>query len=325
MFAKLPDLLGKNFVIGYLLPAFAFVVLNYSIDGAYNFLPNNIALSYLAQCTLTEQITIIVLLSFVAGILLLIFNRDIIVLLEGYGKFNPFRLLHGWQKSRYYKLQQDITEACNTYRTAFEGDQNQIAFKEAQARYQELLEQRIRDFPDKEEFVLPTAFGNTLRAFETYAREMYGADAIPIWTRLLALIPEDYRQFIDTAKTQVDFWVNTWFVTIAAFLIYLGNLIYYRQFKLILLPFVCLLAAYIASQKARKAAVSWGNFVKAAFDLYLGDLQQQLGIKADDAETENGDRQLWQNFSQAILYNNPDSLPARSITPDSESPESGSR
>ena len=141
----------------------------------------------------------------------------------------------------------------------------------------------------------------------------------------------NYRQFIDTAKTQVDFWVNTWFIFVAVLLIYLVNLIYYRQFKLILLPFVCLLAAYIASQKARKAAVSWGNFVKAAFDLYLGDLQKQLGITANESETESDarsasrrHRQLWQNYSQAILYNDPDSLPARSITPDSEPPESGS-
>ena len=221
MFAKLPDLLGKNFVIGYLLPAFTFVVLNYLIDGAYNFLPNNISLSYISTVSLTEQITIIVLLSFVAGILLLIFNRDIIVLLEGYGKFNPFRVLHGWQKSRYNKLKQDITGVKTTYLELTE--QNKAVPSETLARYEELLTQRSRDYPDKEEYVFPTAFGNTLRAFETYAREMYGADAIPIWTRLLAVIPEDYRQFIDTAKTQVDFWVNTWFIMIAIFVIYLGN------------------------------------------------------------------------------------------------------
>lgn len=323
MFAKLPDLLGKNFVIGYLLPAFTFVVLNYYIDGAYNFLPNNIALSYISTLSLTEQITIIVLFSFIVGILLLIFNRDIIVLLEGYEKFNPFRLLHGLQKSRYKKLQQDITGVETTYLALIE--QNKAIPPETQARYQELLEQRSRDYPDQEEFVLPTAFGNTLRAFETYAREMYGADAIPIWTRLLAVIPEDYRQFIDTAKTQVDFWVNTWFVITAICLIYLGNLIYYRQLKLILLPFICVLVAYIASQKAKTAAVSWGNFVKAAFDLFLGDLQKQLGItvtESDPGSDAKSDRKMWQNYSQALLYNKPELMPEKSITPPSEPPES---
>lgn len=309
MFAKLPDLLGKNFVIGYLLPAFAFVVLNYSIDDVYGFLPDNIALSYLAQRTLTEQITIIVLFSFVTGILLLIFNRDIIVLLEGYGKLNPFRLLHGWQKSRFNKLQQDITEVEEKYYAL--AKQNKDVPLETQARYQELLTQRSRDYPDREEFVLPTAFGNTLRAFETYTREMYGADAIPIWTRLLAVIPKEYLQFIETAKTQVDFWVNTWFMAILIFAIYLGNLICYQEFKLILLPFICLLVAYIASQKATTAAVSWGNFVKAAFDLFLGDLQKQLGITSIESEPKS-DRLLWQNFSQALLYNNPKSMPERS-------------
>lgn len=86
-----------------------------------------------------------------------------------------------------------------------------------------------------------------------------------------------------------------------------------------MLPFICLLVAYIASQKARQEAVSWGNFVKAAFDLYLGDLQQHLGIKADDAETENGDRKMWQNFSQAVIYHHPESMPEKKQLPKPDS------
>ena len=305
MFAKLPDLLGKNFVIGYLLPAFAFIILNYLIDGEYNFLPNNISLSYLQQVSLTEQITILALLSFIAGILLLIFNRDIIVLIEGYGKYNPFRILQKRQKSRFKKLQKNISATEQEY--CQYSDRNQIVPLKIQQKYQDLLEAKTRNFPDREQLVLPTSFGNILRAFETYSRVMYGADSIPVWTRLLAVIPKDYQQFIDTAKTLVDFWVNTWLINVATFVIYLGNLICYRQLKLVFLPFICLIAAYIAYQKAKRAAVSWGNFVKAAFDLFLGDLQKKLAITHDDPDSEDN-TVLWQKFSQAILYNNPESI-----------------
>ena len=92
MFTKLPELLGRNFIIGYLLPAFALTVSTYLIDSEYNFLPTNIDLSFLCQIKTLEQITVIGLLSLLLGIILLIFNREIISLLEGYGKYNPFRL-----------------------------------------------------------------------------------------------------------------------------------------------------------------------------------------------------------------------------------------
>ena len=120
---------------------------------------------------------------------------------------------------------------------------------------------------------------------------MYGADAIPVWTRLLGVIPEDYRQFI-----------------------YLGNLICDRQFKLVAL-------AYYAHHQATRAAISWGNFVKAAFDLFLGDLQQKLAITQDDNVKSDEvplllrDRIMWQQYSQAILYKKSDVMPSKSIPP----------
>jgi hypothetical protein len=69
---------------------------------------------------------------------------------------------------------------------------------------------------------LPTRFGNAIRSFEVYSRIIYGLEAIDGWPRLLAVIPADYRQAIDDAKAQVDFWVNIW---MGSLLIWMGSLL----------------------------------------------------------------------------------------------------
>ena len=310
MFTKLPELLGRNFIIGYLLPAFALTVSTYLIDAEYNFLPTNIDLNFLRQINTIQQITVIGLLSLWLGIILLIFNREIISFLEGYGKYNPFRLLLWLEKSRFHNLEKQISATKNDYfKYSDKGESVPVDIKD---KYLILMTERVVRFPDEERWLLPTSFGNTLRAFETYSRVMYGADAIPIWTRLLAVIPEDYSQFIDAAKTKVDLWVNTWVASIVLVIIYLANLIYFQQLKLFWLPLACLAVAYISFQQARKAAVGWGNFVKAAFDLFLDDLKDKLTISEGSSQSNNeGD--MWQKFSQAVLYVAPESMPEKPI------------
>ncbi|MGB5637083.1 MAG: hypothetical protein WBM44_10280 [Waterburya sp.] len=310
MFTKLPDLLGRNFIIGYLLPSFALIVSIYLLDEQYNFLPANIDLTFVSQLGALEQVTVLGLLALLGGIILLIFNRNMIKFLEGYGQFNPLGLFAWIEKSRFKKLEGEIDEIEKEYIAYFEKDKTvPLEIKE---KYRQLKQKRVVRFPDDERWLLPTSFGNILRAFETYSRVMYGADAIPIWTRLLAVIPDDYRQFIDTAKTLVDFWVNTLVVSLVVLVVYLGNVIYFQQIKLLWLPIACLIVAFITYQQAGRSAMGWGNFVKAAFDLFLEDLKQQLAISNETSDLRQ-DAKIWLKFSQAIHFVAPESLPEKHI------------
>ena len=115
MFTKLPDLLGRNFIIGYLLPSFAFIVAIYLLDAQYNFLPPNIDLTFVSQLGVLEQVTVLGLLALLGGIILLIFNRNIIYFLEGYGKFNPLGLFAWVEKYRFDKLERQIEETGRLY------------------------------------------------------------------------------------------------------------------------------------------------------------------------------------------------------------------
>jgi hypothetical protein len=56
--------------------------------------------------------------------------------------------------------------------------------------YDDLLIELVVQFPSEQRLILPTRFGNAIRAFEDYSRQVYGADGIPLWIHLkLILIP----------------------------------------------------------------------------------------------------------------------------------------
>lgn len=63
----------------------------------------------------------------------------------------------------------------------------------------------VESFPDQERWLLPTSFGNTIRAFEVYPRVMYGIDSIIGWNRLLGVIPKEYGDLYNDAKTSGGF------------------------------------------------------------------------------------------------------------------------
>jgi hypothetical protein len=65
---------------------------------------------------------------------------------------------------------------------------------------------------------------------------------------------------------------------------------------------------FISWLRVRSAAVEWGEVVKSAFDVFLPELHKKLEFPIATREEE---RQMWERFSQAIIYRLPSSLPER--------------
>src|SRR5271155_3170324 len=51
-------------------------------------------------------------------------------------------------------------------------------------------------------------FGNIIRAFEVYPRQVYEADSGNIWPRLASVMSKDFSALQDDARAQVDFFVR---------------------------------------------------------------------------------------------------------------------
>ena len=302
MFGELPKLFDRNFAVGFFLPVAIFIILSGLVLGQYTIMPD---MSAYLSTNLLIGTTIVGLISWIGGIVLLAINRDLYRLMEGYGSYNPLRIFGWWEKQRYLRVMDNLEKLDDEYRK-YRDTEKEFPAK-LRIRRNILMRQLAEEFPDKEEYLLPTPFGNVLRSFEVYPRVMYGLDSIDAWGRLLAVIPKDYLELINAAKSQVDFWIN---LELAVVLL----LVEYEAFALLTgsslnlwIVFLLLVLGTIAPLRATSAAGEWGGFIRAAFDVYRFKLLESLGINAPKNREE--ERRLWKQYSQAIIYRWPDSLP----------------
>ncbi len=63
--------------------------------------------------------------------------------------------------------------------------------------------------PLEEEHVMPTRFGNILLASEIYAEKTYYLDGLNFWTRLIHVIPENFKSVMEEKNNQMIFLLNS--------------------------------------------------------------------------------------------------------------------
>jgi len=307
MFGELPELFNRNFAIGYYLPVTVFVVINAVYADVYGIMPGLLDFTNTSQVNVLVGTTILALISWLLSIILLGVNRELTRMLEGYGKFNPLRLFLKLQLTAYDKCLKKIDELDNQYREYLKNEceiPGEFITKRNQAMWE-----MVERFPSRRNLVLPTSFGNTLRAFEIYSLDMYGIDAIPGWSRLIAVISKEYKEYIDDTKVFVDFWMNTFYLNIFLLIEYLILTTIFDKYRLWLLPILFALAIFTSYGRACKVAIHWGNTVKAAFDVYLPDLWEKMGFIIPEGKEEK--KKLWISFNQAVIYGRPDIMPDR--------------
>ncbi|MBK8049295.1 MAG: hypothetical protein IPK16_20565 [Anaerolineales bacterium] len=183
MFGKLPELLSRDFAIGYFLPAAAFLVAIGAISNAHGHNIPNFVFSNPTGINVLIETTVFGIVSWFGGIILLSLNRSLIRILEGYGTFNPLKILMPIRRGLYRRMQEELESLDDKYAAHLESGQP-FSEKESRRRNQLTLHAAV-SYPDDERYVMPTSFGNIIRSFETYSRVMYGIDAIPGWYRLL--------------------------------------------------------------------------------------------------------------------------------------------
>jgi hypothetical protein len=302
MFGELPKLFDRNFAVGFFLPIAIFITLSGMILSQYGFVPN--VVTYLATDFLVGT-TVLGLLSWVGGVFLLAVNRDLYRFMEGYGKYNPTKLLAWFEKRRYQKVVDGLNKLDDEFRECIKA-QKEFPTK-SRTKRNSLMRQLAEEFPDKEEFLLPTPFGNVLRSFEIYPRVMYGLEAIYGWGRLLAIIPKDYLELIDAAKAQVDFWANLGLVFILLQVEYVGLVYVFGHSLNLWVVALFVVLGTIAPLRATSSSREWGDFVKSAFDMFTPKMREELGFELPKNRDEES--RQWTSFSQAIIYRKPDRIP----------------
>lgn len=309
MFSEIPKLFDRNFALGYFLPTAAFVASSLWLASWIGVIPK-------INIVNTDPFigtTLLGLLSWLLGILILALNRQFYRVLEGYGSHNPVRVFLPIEQNRFRRLQKDVTASDEEFwRCENAGIDLPTALR---ATRNQRIRQASERFPDRYDLLLPTPFGNAMRAFEIYPRAMYGIDAIEGWIRLIAVVPKDYRDLIDAAKAQTDFWVNSVIFALLLEAEYLFWAVHLHPNKLLLtlwFPATVFLLMFTCLSAATRAAIEWGTTIKSAFDVFLPDLITKMGYVYPPNNDEL--RSLCRALSQAMIYRLPETLPIRQAT-----------
>lgn len=261
-----------------------------------------------------DSLVYFVLIVWALAVFLMMINHAQLQILEGYR--GPLAALLGRCEQRRfedkYAAYQQLVAAWNKQGDAFQSK------GEANRQLRELL----RQFPVDANDHLPTRFGNAIRAFEVYSKEIYGADSIPLWLHLSTVIPADFQTSLDDARARVNCAVNICFFAFAigfasaiCFVVgfdvkSLDNT--YKTFTA-MLPilhtssfrfFSWTIGAAVICRAAYAFSIeliyAWGDLVKAAFDCYLPDLAKKLEL--DLPGGADARKKLWTALSEQAIY-----------------------
>jgi hypothetical protein len=237
-------------------------------------------------------------------------------LLEGY--LPPFSwLIFGLRhhRRRFMRLKSRYDALMKQWESAAESGKDFPIAKQSEAT--RLRRTLVTYYPSTKKEIMPTRFGNAIRSFEVYPRELYGVDSVPVWLRLASVIPRDYMALLDDARAQVDCFVN---LTFLALLIALASLVdasyeadwHALSLNGILVPFNSASLRHIACAAGSSAlavimyywaterVIAWGGLDRSAFDCYLPAVLKQLGFAILPTDAER--RDFWSEFSALITY-----------------------
>jgi hypothetical protein len=185
---------------------------------------------------------------------------------------------------------------------------------------------RSENFPPASEFILPTRFGNILRAAEMHPGLKYGLDAVPLWGGLAHVIPSDGMEKIDEANNQCLFLLNASLLAMVFAIICFMTTIYQLSMlwlndeypaKFVLPPSDWIsweMVFFYSALVIFSVALAWffyvasllnvsqyGHMIRAAYDLYRFRLIEAFHLPLP--ETLNEERNLWRRLNYFIVGN----------------------
>jgi hypothetical protein len=164
-------------------------------------------------------------------------------------------------------------------------------------------------FPSRLNWVMPTQLGNHLRAAETYSFLRYNLDAAVIWPRLRETLPKEFVARLGEAKMNMDLMIVLTTLALIFGVVWGGVFLALPDaslavYKWVAAPVVLLAGigiARVAYLNAAESALSYGELLKTAFDLYRWKVLEVLHLEPPpDLESE---KKLWGEIG-GLLYRN---------------------
>lgn len=161
-------------------------------------------------------------------------------------------------------------------------------------------------YPAHEAALAPTIIGNTLRAVDSYADEMYQMDAGLVLPRLSGLATISAQPKLAAAQDQLK--LMEWCAVGAGAVAVVGTAIAFGGRLVWLSPFVWLAASascWLSYRGASSAARELARQMRLQIDLHRGDLLNAFGLLPAKPITARQERALWEQIHRWLEYGIP--------------------
>jgi len=257
---------SRFFIVGFFIPAF-FGFFAMAELGTSDIVPDRFE-TYSAG----TQILILGAAGLLVGLFLLGLHRPVIRTFEGYpmsGRLGLDRPFVSLQRRRFDEL---------TKLKAAGGPQ---ADADVRAKSMKAWLKLDRYFPDDRDRLLPTRFGNALRASEDYSYNRWKLDGIPFWARVEPLLSGQEKELHEAARTDIAFYLNSSLAAIAVGVFLIADEVANTPVSaaygwVYVVPFII---AYLIYRFSIDAAQRWGVEIRASLDLHRLEVYDRIGVR----------------------------------------------
>jgi hypothetical protein len=344
--------MGGDFLVASFVPSMAFIVISsITFD---QMLPDQLRYLEDTQGELLQSSLSLLLFTTILGFTLYTLSTYIYKSFEGYTSIlkmeGPLRRSFMRRQMRRFKnielqrmqVEKELAKIQKKIENELQDASNGPWRSKRYRRYLQ-LEQRLKEqrydviaaheasFPPAKSEIMPTRFGNILKAAETYPVLRYKIDAVQLWGRLAHVIPASGMEKLDHASNQSLFLLNSsllagvFIVLCFAASIINTVLLYITASKDFLKPFFSAdfvmdpdacrerLVLYIALSLVASGATwifyeasllnvsQFGDMIRSSYDLYRFELLKALHLKLPNTLVE--ERQTWMLLSQFMVGN----------------------
>lgn len=307
---------GSNFLVAAMIPSLGLVIAcMVAFDPIFK-----ISQSLQAEEGIYSLIGISLLVlvpTIIIGFTLTALNTFILKIFEGYIFIHRLPLLKEGYSRKAKKLLQEIQDLNKKIEDLEHKKRKTITDKEQIDTLKGLhftkAAEYDKNYPPLHAGIMPTKFGNILKASEAYTGTRYGIDAVEFWPRLQHVIPPSYRQSIDEARNELSFLVNMSALSFIFFVLCTlavvtnvplpgtpewGNVIA-NSFRYIASAAVAFVSFLFFNKAALFSVVDFGAMIRSSYDLFRLDLLTQFRIKHPKTLTE--EFQVWKNLGELLI------------------------
>lgn len=325
VFTSYLEKLGSNFIVSSMVPSLALVIVSLIV-----FDPTLISLSAFQDFEDTPRLIVlgvfVVVLAVIIGFTLTALNTFILKMFEGYIKPFPVRIAYILSHRKHQNRARTLSDQRDLLKSQIYELKKRVGNDPVRkAELDGLMERHYKaaaeyglTYPEDISDVMPSRFGNILKAAENYPGERYGFDGVQFWPRLVHVIPADYKANIDNTRNELSFLANMSilsavfsFLSIAAVFFSMAAVtgagtdpkIYYKFLeaggKYILFAGFGFAFSYFFYNASILSVGSFGLIIRSSFDLFRLELLKEFDLERPKDSVE--EFETWNNLNELIV------------------------